>query len=104
MFKRARGMPLDQPVGSRGIFWNMQSQDIRDNWPLKEFGEVERRASEINARIGVLRQIIDESEQRGYDATSSKIILDSLLLSLSLYGGDLHRVRSASVNGAARAA
>jgi hypothetical protein len=68
----------------------MQSQAIRDNWALKEFGEVERRTSEINVHIGVLRQIIDESEQRGYDATSSKIILDSLLLSLSLYERALH--------------
>ena len=82
----------------------MHSQDVRHNWALKEFGELERRALEINARIGVLREIIDESEQRGYDATSSKIILDSLLLSLSLYGVALHRLGSASVNGAARAA
>jgi hypothetical protein len=82
----------------------MQSQDIRDNWALTEMAEVERRASEINGHIGVLRQIIDESEQRDYDATSSKIIFDSLLLSLSLYGRALHRLRSTSVSEAVRAA
>ena len=82
----------------------MQSQDIRDNWALTEMAEVERRASEINGHIGVLRQIIDESEQRDYDATSSKIIFDSLLLSLSLYGRALHRLRSTSVGEAVRAA
>ena len=92
-------------VASRpsGIVCNMH-QDIRDNWALTEMAEVERRASEINAHIGVLRQIIDESEQRDYDATSSKIIFDSLLLSLSLYGRALHRLRSTNVSEAARAA
>jgi hypothetical protein len=89
---------------SSGIVCNMQSPDILDNWALTELAEVERRASEINAHIGVLRQIIDESEQRDYDATSSKIIFDSLLLSLSLYGWALHRLRSTSVGAAARAA
>ena len=79
-------------------------QDIRDNWALTEMAEVERRASEINAHMGVLRQIIDESEQRDYDTTSSKIIFDSLLLSLSLYGWALHRLRSTNVGEAARAA
>ena len=89
---------------SSGIVWNMQAPDIRDNSALTELAEVERRASHINAHIGVLRQIIDESEQRGYDPTSWKIIVDSLLLSLSLYGRALHRLRSTNANGAARAA
>jgi len=82
----------------------MQSPDILDNWMLTELAEVERRASEINAHINVLRQIIDESEQRDYDATSSKIIFDSLLLSLSLYGRALRGLRSTNANGATSAA
>ena len=82
----------------------MQAADIRDNSALTELAEVDRRTSHINTHIGVLRQIIDESEQRGYDPTSLKIIVDSLLLSLSLYGRALHRLRSTNANGAARAA
>jgi hypothetical protein len=89
---------------SGGIVCNMQTPDILDNWALTELAELERRASEINAHIGVLRQILDESEQRDYDATSSKIIFDSLLLSLSLYGQALHGLRSTNASGAARAA
>src|SRR5262249_40906160 len=93
-------------VASRSgrIVCKMQFPDIRDISALTELAEVERRASEINTHIGVLRQIIDESEQRGYDATSSKIVVDSLLLSLSLYGRALHRLRSTNANGAVRAA
>jgi hypothetical protein len=89
---------------SSGIVCDMHDPEIRDNSALTELAEVERRASHINAHIGVLRQIIDESEQRGYDPTSSKIIADSLLLSLSLYGRALHQLRSTNANGAARAA
>jgi len=92
------------PNRSSGIVWNMQAPDTRDNSALTELAEVERRASHINAHIGVLRQIIDESEQRGYDPTSLKIIVDSLLLSLSLYGRALHRLRSKNASDAASAA
>ena len=65
-------------------------------WSANELADIERRVLEIGARIDVQRQIIEESEQRGYDVTSSKIVLESLLVSLSLYARARHRLRSMS--------
>jgi hypothetical protein len=63
-------------------------------WSTNELADIERRVLEINARIDVQRQIIEESEQRGYDVTSSKIVLESLLVSLSLSERACQRLRS----------
>ena len=46
-----------------------------------------------SALIECERQIIEESEQRGYDATSAKILFESLLVSLSLYVQARDRLR-----------
>ena len=55
-----------------------------DDWGIIELVEAERRIQELNALIECQRQIVEESEQRGYDATSAKIVLESLHVSLSL--------------------
>jgi hypothetical protein len=55
--------------------------------------EAERRVPEVNALIDRQRQLIEELEQHGVDLTSAKIVLDSLLLSLSLSVQDRHRLR-----------
>ena len=54
----------------------------------------ERRVKEISALIEREREIIEESEQRGYDATSAKILYESLLVSLSLSMQVRDRLRS----------
>ena len=58
---------------------------VSDDWGITELAEAERRIQELNALIECQRQIIEESEQRGYDATSAKIVVKSLHESLSLY-------------------
>ena len=55
--------------------------------------EAERRVPEVNALIDRQRQLIEDMEQHGVDLTSAKIVLDSLLLSLSLSVQDRHRLR-----------
>ena len=55
--------------------------------------EAERRVPEINALIDRQRELIEELDGYGGDPTSAKIVLDSLLVSLSLYVQDRHRLR-----------
>ena len=64
-----------------------------DDWGIIELAEAERRIQELNALIECQRQIVEESEQRGYDATSAKIVLESLHVSLSLYVQALDRLQ-----------
>ena len=59
-----------------------------------ELAEAERRVPEINALIDRQREHIEELEGHGIDLTSAKIVLDSLLVSLSLYVKDRHRLRA----------
>jgi hypothetical protein len=63
----------------------MRSIRVSYNWNVTELAEAEGQVPEIGALIECQRQIIEESEQRGYDATSAGIVLESLLVSLSLY-------------------
>ena len=58
---------------------------VSDDWGIIELVEAKRRIQELNALIECQRQIVEESEQRGYDATSAKIVVKSLHVSLSLY-------------------
>lgn len=53
----------------------------------------ERRVSETLASIQCQRQLIEELERDGHDLTSARIVLDSLLVSLSLCLQDRHRRR-----------
>ncbi len=64
-----------------------------DDWGIIELVEAKRRIQELNALIECQRQIVEESEQRGYDATSAKIVLESLHVSLSLYVQALDRLQ-----------
>jgi len=66
---------------------------VSDDWVITELAEAERRIQELNALIECQRQIVEESEQRGYDATSAKIVLESLQVSLSLYVQALDRLQ-----------
>ena len=63
-----------------------------------QLAEAERRVPEVNALIDRQRQHIEELDQHGIDLTSAKIVLDSLLVSLSLYVQNRHRLR-ATLNG-----
>jgi len=60
---------------------------------VAELAGAERRVKEVSALIECERQVIEESEQRGYDATSAKILFESLLVSLSLYVQARDRLR-----------
>ena len=71
----------------------MQSLSITENWDAAELAEAERRVPEINALIDRQRELIEELEQHGIDLTSAKIVLDSLIVTLSLYVQDRHRLR-----------
>ena len=71
----------------------MQSLSITENWDAAKLAEAERRVPEINALIDRQRELIEELEQHGIDLTSAKIVLDSLIVTLSLYVQDRHRLR-----------
>jgi hypothetical protein len=77
------------------MFWGVWSLRLRfsDDWSIIELVEAKRRIQELNALIECQRQIVEESEQRGYDATSAKIVLESLYVSLSLYVQALDRLQ-----------
>jgi hypothetical protein len=72
----------------------MQSVYIGRKQGGAELAEVEGRVPEINALIDRQRELIEELEQHGIDLTSAKIVLDSLLVSLSLSVKDRHRLRT----------
>jgi hypothetical protein len=59
-----------------------------------ELAEAERRVPETNALIDRQRELIEELEGDGIDFTSAKIVLDSLLVTLSLCVQDRHRLRT----------
>jgi hypothetical protein len=72
----------------------MQSLYIGSNWNATELAEAERLVPEINALIDHQRELIEKLAEHRFDITSAKIIFDSLLVSLSLYVQDRHRLRS----------
>jgi hypothetical protein len=55
--------------------------------------ETEGQVEEFSALVECQRRLIGNLERGGNDATSAKIIFDSLCVSLSLYIHDRHRVR-----------
>ena len=55
--------------------------------------ETESQVEEFSALVECQRRLIRQLERGGNDATSAKIIFDSLCVSLSLYVHDRHRVR-----------
>jgi hypothetical protein len=81
----------------------MQSGDVNNNPRAAELAEAERRVPEVNALIDRQRELIEELGQLGVDLTSAKIVMDSLLVSLSLYVKDRHRLRATLNNGSAQA-
>jgi hypothetical protein len=46
--------------------------------------ETHRSVKELCKLIEEQRELIEESNQRGYDATSAQIVIESLLISFSL--------------------
>jgi len=50
-----------------------------------ELAEAQRCMGEFRRLAEIQRQLIEESNQRGYDVTSANIVFESLLISLSLY-------------------
>jgi len=62
----------------------MQAVKIRGNRNNVESVETHRSVNEFCKLIEEQRQLIEESDQRGYDATSAQIVLESLLISFSL--------------------
>ena len=62
----------------------MQAAKICDHRGNVESAEVHRRVLEFRRLVEDQRQLIEESNQRGYDATSAQIIFESLLISFSL--------------------
>jgi hypothetical protein len=59
-----------------------------------ELLETERRVAESNALIERQRRLIEQLGHNGRDFTSEQIVFDSLLVSLSLYLQERHRLRS----------
>jgi|RhiMethySRZTD1v2_1073278.scaffolds.fasta_scaffold3403378_1 hypothetical protein len=62
----------------------MQAVKIRDDRNNVESVETHRSIKELCKLIEEQRQLIEESNQRGYDATSAQIVIESLLISFSL--------------------
>lgn len=81
----------------------MHYGDVNNNPRAAELAEAERRVPEVNALIDRQRQLIEDLEQHGVDLTSAKIVLESLLVSLSLYVRDRHRLRASPNDGRAQA-
>jgi hypothetical protein len=65
--------------------------------------EAQCRVAEFRGLIENQRQLIEESNQRGYDVTSPKIVLESLLISLSMYTQGLRHDSSLTLSGLATA-
>lgn len=61
---------------------------------VSELAEAECRVPEFNSLIDHQREFIEELERKGVDLASAKIVLDSLLVSLSLSVRERHRLRS----------
>jgi hypothetical protein len=70
----------------------MQSLPLR-SLGVSDLAEAERRLLEISVLIERQRQLIKELELDGHDLTSAQIVLDSLLISRSLYVQARYRVR-----------
>jgi hypothetical protein len=62
----------------------VQAARILDYRGNIESAEVHRRVLEFRRLLEDQRQLIEESNQRGYDATSAQIIFESLVISFSL--------------------
>jgi len=62
----------------------MQAVKIRRDRNNVESVETHRSIKELCKLIEEQRQLIEESDQRGYDATSAQIVIESLLISFSL--------------------
>jgi hypothetical protein len=62
----------------------MQAVKISSNRKNVESVETHRSVKELCKLIEEQRQLIEESNQRGYDATSAQIVIESLLISFSL--------------------
>jgi hypothetical protein len=62
----------------------MQAVKISSNRNNVESVETHRSVKELCKLIEEQRQLIEESNQRGYDATSAQIVIESLLISFSL--------------------
>ena len=62
----------------------MQAVKIRRDRNNVESVETHRSIKELCKLIEEQRQLIEESNQRGYDATSAQIVIESLLISFSL--------------------
>jgi hypothetical protein len=70
----------------------MQAAKIRDNRGDIESADVHRRVREFRRLVEDQRQLIEESNQRGYDATSAQIIFESLVISFSLCAQGLRQI------------
>jgi hypothetical protein len=64
------------------------------NRRVSELAEVECRVPEINSLIDHQREFIEDLDREGIDPASAKIVLDSLLITLSLSVRERHRLRS----------
>jgi hypothetical protein len=62
----------------------MQAAKIRDNRGNIETADVHRRVLEFRRLVEDQRRLIEECNQRGYDATSPQIVFESLLISFAL--------------------
>ena len=51
---------------------------------------------EINELIDRQRELIEELEERRFDLTSAKIVLDSFMVTLTLHLQERHRLRAVS--------
>ncbi len=60
---------------------------------VSELAKAECRVPELNSLIDHQREFIEELERQGVDLASAKIVLDSLLVSLSLSVSERHRLR-----------
>ena len=71
----------------------MQSARVGNDHSVAQLVEAEWGVREINELIDRQRELIEELEERRFDLTSAKIVLDSFIVTLTLL---LARARSAS--------
>ena len=74
----------------------MQSARVGNDRYVAQLVEAEWGVREINEFIDRQRELIEELEERRFDLTSAKIVLDSFMVTLTLHLQERHRLRAVS--------
>ena len=74
----------------------MQSARVGNDHYAAQLVAAELGVREINEFIDRQRELIEELEERRFDLTSAKIVLDSFMVTLTLHLQERHRLRAVS--------